>query len=363
MAISSCIDPFDPKITPMETEYPLVVVGQVTNEVKRHQIQLNRAGDINRSTGFQPEAGALVEIVDSDSVCYQLFESSTGVFYTDTVEFIGVVGKSYQLRIQLNNGEEFKSSFQEMKPAIPFAAIQIRAEGNTFLSGGVIAKSEILNIYEETVISNEPEYTRYEYEGTFAFESAYQGSTFCKEGTIGEVPTKPENLVCYRNQQNEQPLNVFTTENLASGQTFKQNILSIIPNRTFAIGYSMLIKKYTLTADFYHYLDEIRRQNEYGGSLFDPPPTPIEGNVENVNQPDKKALGFFNTSTIKTERIFIDNLVFSQSIRDPLNTENCYYWTEDTSRALLLPSDFCCDCRLFPGATDVKPEFWPAVNY
>jgi hypothetical protein len=118
-------------------------------------------------------------------------------------------------------------------------------------------------------------------------------------------------------------------------------------------------------------MDEIKNQNEVQGSLFDPPPSPIVGNISNVQNRDIKALGFFALVSETTKRIFISKEILRSEI-GRFDFENCSdnfgEFINLNPDAIVLeqnvrrPNPTCCDCRLVPGATDQIPEFFPPLD-
>ncbi len=74
------------------------------------------------------------------------------------------------------------------------------------------------------------------------------------------------------------------------------------------------------------------------GSIFEPAPSAILGNIENVNDPEDIIFGYFGASAISTKSIFIP------AIEAP-------YPPNDI---LILPDD----CRMMGNSTAIKPSFW-----
>jgi hypothetical protein len=359
LAIISCIDPFEIDLYDENAGGQLVVEGIITQEQKTHQIKLTRSAPVAGFSGYQAETGASVSIKDDLDNCYQLFEFQPGVYLTDSSDFKPTVGRSYKLQITLRDGTEYSSNFQLLKPIDEIDRLWARGEKETYLTGSVISESEKLNIYTNIDL-NKNEFLRFDYSGVYQLKSAYQGSSVCwtpDEVIPPEILPLNDTITCFKNQNVLLPLNVYSFSNLNSNENFNQKIFSITPNRLFYYGYSMLVRKYVLTEDFYNYLADIKEQNNFGGDLFAPPPTAIEGNISEVGNNKNQALGFFSTSNMTSKRIFIDNEILKDPIRDPFNTDACYM---DLDPAInVRPQPFCCDCRLLEGTTVEKPDVWP----
>ncbi len=74
------------------------------------------------------------------------------------------------------------------------------------------------------------------------------------------------------------------------------------------------------------------------GSIFEPPPMAIFGNISGCNDSEHPVFGYFGASAIATKGIFI-----------PAN--EAPYPPSDT---LIWPDD----CRIMGNSTAIKPSFW-----
>jgi hypothetical protein len=362
LTLISCIDPFDVDIYDEEAGGQLVVEGIITNELKSHQVRLRRSAPVGDLSGYSAESGATVSIKNDMGDCYQLFENQhqSGVYFTDSSEFKPAVGNAYQLRITLDNGIEYISDFQTLKSVSPIDTLWIKSEREPYLAGGVVTEGDLLNIYTNVKVGNEVDYYKYDYEGVYELKSFYQGRDLCWDSTEvipPEILPLDTGRTCFKRENVALPLNIYSTEDLKSVEKLSLKILSIPPSRIFYFGYCMVVRKYGLTEGYHNYLDNIKEQSNFGSDLFSPPPTAIMGNVHELENDDKMALGYFTALNLTSKRIFIDNQILKDLIRDPLNSEPCVYDT--IIREPPPPPIFCCDCLLVEGATDQKPEFWP----
>ncbi len=351
----SCIDPFKPDFTDTPVQSLLVVEGLINNENKRQQIILSRSVPVSVNTGFFRESGANVTIKDDEDNCYQLQEETAGFYYTNPDDFQGEIGKSYQLHIELNSGEEYYSNFQEMLPVTTIDSTWYLLEEETFLIGDFVRTIRALNIYEAISNPDEPSFTQYSYEGTYETESPLQGSSVCWREPSQVPQDISDTLKCYIDENERLPLNIFAKDmnNLTiPGNSLK--IFTVRSNRRFEFGYSMVIKKSAITADYFNFMNEVKSQGAYGGGLFDPPPTEIRGNIVSAKNPDNRALGFFGTSVSTTKRIFISGV----EVIEDTEGLNCEY-DASTIPPEIPPFTSCCDCRLYANSTDIKPDFWP----
>jgi hypothetical protein len=80
------------------------------------------------------------------------------------------------------------------------------------------------------------------------------------------------------------------------------------------------------------------------GSIFDPLPAPVEGNIFLKSNPNKLALGYFGASAVSRKRLVIveGNEAKMQRI--------------EVSSQVFIPTGGCT--LVFPGTTTFKPSGW-----
>ena len=76
------------------------------------------------------------------------------------------------------------------------------------------------------------------------------------------------------------------------------------PDDRLNIKYSILVKQYVISRDFYNYFRRIRESNEETGGIYEKTPAQILGNIHCCDD-EENALGYFMASAVKTKRIFI----------------------------------------------------------
>jgi len=103
------------------------------------------------------------------------------------------------------------------------------------------------------------------------------------------------------------------------------------------------------------------------GSIFDTPPSPVQGNIYNINDPVVAVLGFFEAIVTDTTRRFTLNFDLPTFIKPckwdgpPLNKypDHCLNCLLPTDRDLTRFPDHCLNCQLIPGSSLTKPSYWP----
>ena len=97
------------------------------------------------------------------------------------------------------------------------------------------------------------------------------------------------------------------------------------------------MKQYSISQNAYRFLRLVKQQAEISGSIFDPPPATLRGNMLSLDNPDEVVLGYFIAAGETSERIYVDrnDLTFKQN-----------------------PAIIQDDCRLIPGSFVDPPADW-----
>jgi hypothetical protein len=135
-----------------------------------------------------------------------------------------------------------------------------------------------------------------------------------------------------------------------------------------------------LTKEGFDYWQNLRRNTETLGSLFDAQPSQLTSNIRAVNNPEDLAFGFFSAYSVEEKRIFI-----GRAELPPWRRRTGYEFCETKGLAIqdfppgyfndkqiyvieeirdffgnvagyITAEQFCLDCRL--NGTNKKPSFW-----
>ncbi|WP_408641451.1 DUF4249 family protein [Spirosoma telluris] len=108
-----------------------------------------------------------------------------------------------------------------------------------------------------------------------------------------------------------------STERLSQDVVHQFPLTSVVGNSgKLTIKYSILVRQYALTQAGYTYYDQLAKITQRIGSIFDPQPAQIVGNLHANTNTDELVMGFFRAGTVASKRIFIR--------RDQLPTLNTY---------------------------------------
>ncbi|NJN28478.1 MAG: DUF4249 domain-containing protein [Cyclobacteriaceae bacterium] len=218
-------------------------------------------------------------------------------------------------------------------------------------------------------------YYRWEWQETWEFRTPYNSYIYYDEG---EIKLREEDInTCWKSGRSTS-IEVATSKNLSSDHISDYPI-HFVSAKTDRLNfrYSMLVKQFALSEESYVFWNEMKKFTETLGTLFDPQPSVIKGNIHNVADDKEIVIGYFDASEVKEQRIFIRNSDLP-SIRFPNYFSSCEdtIVSEDMIPAMLATNYMlvaeemdmtglpvylfstagCVDCTKY--GTNVKPPFW-----
>ncbi|MDB5236197.1 MAG: hypothetical protein JWR44_3190, partial [Hymenobacter sp.] len=288
--------------------------------------------------------------------------------------------RRYRLRLTTQAGKEYASDFVPVKTTPPIDAVTWRAT------------TDGLNVSVSTHdTTNATQYYRWETDETWEILPPYRPTVEYVNRVMRDI-VLPFPTVCYGNAHS-------TTVQLAKTTAQTQDVVSDLRVRQLSTSserlysrYSILVQQFALTKEEYAYWELLRKNTESIGSLFDPQPAQLTGNVRCLSDPNDLALGFVGAHSRTEKRIFVrradlprawfpsdgyegcippDTVFFYRDSRPPppaVTLENNFNPSRDQlpigaiyegSRlaGYTAKKKDCVDCRT-RGAS-VKPTFWP----
>jgi hypothetical protein len=362
LLFSQCVEEFDPPSS--DYDNLLVVEAFISKGNEQTDVKLSRSMPLD-TTGFFPESGAGVSIREDTGEEYFLSETTYGS-YKFPEGFIAQSGMSYQIRILRSDSKQYESDFVTLRqtPDIDSVYWEYLEKPELGVEG--------LQIYLSTQDpENKTRYYRWYYDETWIFRTPYDATLIYENGLIRE---RIEDInTCWKNVSSTAIL-------LGNSETLDQDIINsyelvYVDNTTerLADRYSLNVKQYALSEEAYKYWNELKDLNENLGTLFDPMPYTIRGNIYNINDRKETVLGYFDAAEVKEKRIFISQLEIPR-----MQIFNPYQACSDTLVSFslvggmvargymlatviglsdyLLSTSTCIDCRYF--GTNTQPDFW-----
>jgi hypothetical protein len=312
----------------------LVVDGGITNESPPYTVRLSYSGNqistINLNSNLTV-VGARVYIKDNvgDSTILEPVPFEKGVYRTLDPNFIGVVGRNYSLKVILKEGRTYISKPEKLTYCPPIDTLLTVYED--------INNSSYPDGYQVYLDTKDPLDTKNYYRW-----SAYGYSRVGKIGDgrfLGNTCDRRLGFNFCWVPRFQTQINIFSDIN-TNGKPIKLRPVFFSP--VYAIGKHLIeVAQFSMSREAYQFWRLYDEQSSRTGTIFDPLPAPIQGNVINLNDPNDFALGYFEVSGASRKRIVI-------------------YGRYDEDKILLNAINFTPTgggCSL-PFATCERPEGW-----
>jgi hypothetical protein len=277
----------------------LVVEGIFTNEAKPCTVKLSYSQAIDVLKNITFISGARVQLSDDSGNFTEFVEipTITGNYQPKNQQFGGVVGRTYVLTIELPDGKKFVSKPETMQTAPPIENIYVEYDGTTKSFNGsklfgykvyIDAKdpAERTNYYRWTSLT-------YAFKQTKLFPcSAFQFPPTCRN--------------VYWCLEAEKDILIGSDAGI-NGNTIRKQYVHFSPVYLLGTNY-IEIQQQAISAEIYRYWKNYTDQTLRTGSIFDPIPSTIVGNVYNVNNPTELALGYFSVGAVSIKRMSINTI-------------------------------------------------------
>ncbi len=368
--LSGCVQSYEPEA--LTSTKPLLVVDGFINGTGTTTITLSRSLALDKQTAFPPEAAALVRIESVGGQQFVLRETAPGRYESAVLAL--PVGQRYRLYIRTLAKREYVSDFSLLKatPPIDEFRAQVQPEGVQLY----------VSAHDDSGAS---QYYRWRYEETWEFTSAHNSQW--RYAGNNRLVRRPENIYrCWRTEESR-PIVTFSTLRLQQDAVRNYRLL-FLPATAIRLRYrySILVRQYTLSREEFDYWEAVKKNTDNLGTLFDPLPSQIQGNVHALTDETEPVLGFVGAATVRQQRLFIDRTQLPFEWRTVDNAyQNCVDvdtfpsfryklgdWTYedmygdsvarmpvsriDPGETYTGQTRECVDCRLY--GSNVPPAFW-----
>lgn len=363
LALQRCKQPYvSPYVSPA-TGY-LVVEGYISGNTPTSFL-LSRTVPLSSGTTSPPEANAGVQVEGDDNSIYPLSAQGNGVY--------GSVGNlslnasvNYRLRITTQSGGQYLSDYAQYKVTPPIDSVNWVQNG-----AGV---SIYANAHDDAGTTR---YYQWDFDETWEYHSAEYAELEYVPDTIVLRPAADQIYRCWHNDGSNQIL-IASTEKLSKDLVYEQPLQQIPANSVqISVLYSILVRQYALTEGGYNFLSLMQKNTESLGTIFDPQPSQLVGNIHCLTNPAEPVIGYVSAGTVQQQRIFIQqdqvtNWFYSYTcpMKDTIlpGTEKSLsqnFASQVFTPVAAAPHNMysanytsCLDCTFQGGTTD-KPSYWP----
>jgi len=363
-----CIEEYIPNIESSESS-KYVVSGLLTDQEGYQEVCISRSSPLY-DTNLVPVNDCIVKLVDNDGHSFNYIESNNGTYKVWMSKNDLKIGSSYKIEITTPSGTKIESEFEEMYECPDIDSVYYLRKDLPTNNPDVFTEGIQLYIDLDAVNSTTRNF-KFDLEETWEYTATYP-LTWYYDGTLHQIsPPDYSNFTCWKTEDIKDVF-ILNTGDLDINK-FKMLPLNFVDNQTsrLSIKYSLLVKQYSLTEKCFLFWDQVKINNFNSASLYDAQPFTVQGNLNNLTNPDQKILGYFQVSAIKTKRIFISTI---QDLNLDFYTY-CASLPVERGFEEYTPADYpvyaikvsgmyyevnkgCVFCQRF-GGINTKPDFWP----
>lgn len=363
----SCVEPYEPPT--IENGMGILVMEGSMNTDGKSRIRLTRSQNLSETKKVAVELKAIVSFEDEGGTTFRLTEEGGGNYSLAPQSFDQK--KLYRLTIKTADLREYASAF------VPI----VKTPSIDSLTWKVTSDNGVQLYISTHDASNNTRYFRWDYEETWSYVSAFN-SRFT--WLNGKPVLRSDNIYnCYRTQPSGKIV-VESTANLDQALISKFQLLYLGQrSEKIRFKYSILVKQFGLTKEAYEYWLQLQNNTESLGTLFDPQPSQLTGNIVSLTGASEPIIGYFTAESVAEQRIFISSDVLPRASTYITPFDGCTADTltvqtitllraKDLPNIILLESlpsgpgaitayssstSACADCRSV-GGTTTKPDFW-----
>ena len=308
LGLTACLD--EVKVPINQKTEQLVVEGLVTNEAISYSIRLSATTQFGDVSARSPVAGALITVSDNENrnVIFRSVPEQAGLYQTNDRSFVGKPGNTYTMTIKLPDGRTYVSTPERMPSSVPIeklsAEFQQKDEQGRALELGYRVK---LDLRDQ---KNEENYYRWTAWGVYT-----RISTGVPIGFGGAICCN----TCWVVKE-DKGLNLFADANLDGG-LIRNRPVYFSPFYFYGKHY-VEVTQYAINRNAYQFWQKFRDQLNRSGTIFDPLPAAVLGNVANAANPADIALGYFEVASLSKKRLVIPGDTLASKVDYPRNFVN-----------------------------------------
>jgi hypothetical protein len=372
-----------PYALPDSEENPniLVVEGIVNTGSDSTIIRLSRTVKLNDTTSSLPELQATVSLVEPSGAVFSAFgEKGNGYYAMPGFNNVNITDQ-IRLKIVTSAGKIYFSEVLTVKNSPPIDSV------------GFQVKSNGIELYSTTHDpTNNSRYYRWDYKEDWIIHSAYQSNLEVQTTPVDTIvarPLKDQIFVCWRNDVSSTI--ILNSSAALSQDIIAYNLIAFVGSNSEKLSneYCITVNQYVLTKDAFNYWQNLKKNTEQLGSIFDAQPSEIAGNIHSADNPAEPVIGFITMGEPAQKRLFIGNsqlpMLWFQQVLTPYSNcplDSLYFVDPANSNSnttlllylggaipidpILTPREvligysasgaYCVDCR-FRGTT-TRPSFW-----
>jgi len=140
---------------------------------------------------------------------------------------------------------------------------------------------------------------------------------------------------------------VANTSEFDRGGIAREPVINLPMDSRFNIQYLFNVSQFSLNEAEYNYWSRIEELVNVDGTLFDPPPGVLKGNLINTTDPTQQVQGYFSVARLSFVRRFVN--IFDRGF---------FVDTDCESRPNANNPAKCLDCTTLPNSSLEVPPYW-----
>lgn len=356
-------------------------MGALVVSANLHSIPGNQSIRISRSvplerTLFEPEEDCYVEVICENGNTRIFEERSPGVYEQEMDDSFFQAGSAYRLAVITPEGTHYESSYETLHECPAISSVYFEREDHPTTDPEVV--EEGIRFYLDFHMDKEnARYLRWEVTETYELHNPdYETQYVDRNLMVRDVRASEKNLTCWVTNNID---GIFTLDLLhVEGPVYRRWPLHFVSGRTQRLHhrYSLLVRQLSLSQEAFWYWNELGKNIQSMGGLFDTQPALTPGNICNVADETERVIGYFSMAGASEKRIFVQSVpglelnpdpYYCAPTWDPILTR--YFPKEKLplymANATILGigesgvvEDWCVDCTLKKNSIAVRPDFW-----
>ena len=354
----------------------LVVSAHLTAGPGFQTIVLSRSTTLEFPS-FDAETGCHVQVEQEDGDAIVFEETVPGTYegYLEPADL--VTGHAYRLQIITAGGKRYESSFETLHPGVGIDSVYFRNEFRPTTDPALT--EEGIRFYLDFEINRDSaRYLRWQLIETWEMHNPDYTTTrvYDTDRRNKPIPDSMTNRICWITMEVPE---IFTRDlGAVSGNRYRALPLNYVSTETQRLHhrYSLLVRQYSLGEDAFWYWDELGKNIQSKGTLFDTQPSLTPSNICNVDDEEELVIGYFSISGVTERRILVEEVPGLTLKEDPGFCEPGalpysfgrlspallpYFMASKTVNGAEVMGGIprrCIDCREYKGSTNVPPEYW-----
>ncbi len=341
LLLTSCRDPID--LTFVAEDVKLVVDGHITNVRQRHEIRVSYSSGFTDDGVFvfNPVTDATVRIEDDLGQVIPLTHFSAGRYLTEV--FKASADRQYRAVVITENGR-FSSTFQHLPEYKETASVTYELAEREVLSGNRIVNQKGIGIYAHLSKVDAPVFYHWQQRHYYVYEAL----------RYAEIIDPIGNRFCFVRDFDRIQLDIAQKVPGGSPGLVELDFFKPSGGKTWH-EYAVEVVQLITNSESFEFWEQIQRQTQNVGSLFDPSPSTILGNI--TDEEGNGVLGFFGVYNQSSDYVFFNNCELPRDFRS--NLPSC----PETQADFWRRRKPCYDCLNQPGfsAQTEIPSWWRPI--